>query len=115
MPDLYVEWVTSISTTSTGDTSGTPKAFNGCDEVSYEIKWPASITGGTVVIEQSKDGDYSGTWAERASVNFSAAGKLDYDTLNGRFGFVRARAVGITGSHTDPLVVRLQGGTPGIC
>lgn len=106
--DKYYDFVTLLSTLI--NATGTPVAFNTCNQLKYSVQWPDDSTAGSVTIEQSPDAGYSGVWEEIDVITWAAELTKLGGVWPGSLGFVRARLTDIAGTHTDPVVVKAQGG-----
>lgn len=81
-----------ISGAAAGGTAGTlGTAVTRCRETAAYVVWSAGATAGVVVIESAHDATYTGTWASLATVNWSAATKVDIAQITGIHRALRAR------------------------
>ena len=63
----------SLSAATTG--TGTAISFHDCRQVSWSTTYPGTApTAGTVLIEQSPDASFAGTWNQLASIDCSQLG-----------------------------------------
>lgn len=93
----------SLSAVTTG--TGTAIALQDCRQVSWTVKGAGTVSGGIVKIESADTSDYSGTWNELDSLDFSSAALTDKEyqgTYPGSVGgFFRARvSSNVTGGGT---------------
>ena len=92
--------------------TGTAISFHDCRQVSWSTTYPGTApTTGTVLIEQSPDASFAGTWNQLASIDCSqlSAGTDGYGTYPGQTGFVRAR---FTVDADNAITVELNGLRP---
>lgn len=100
----------SLSAATTG--TGAAISFHDCRQVSWSTTYPGTApTTGTVLIEQSPDASFAGTWNQLASIDCSqlSAGTDGYGTYPGQTGFVRAR---FTVDADQAITVELNGLRP---
>jgi len=98
----------SLSAVTTG--TGTAKAMNHCRQVGWATEYSGTVSGGTILIEQSDQSGYSGTWNQLATIDAAnlSAGTDGFGTYPGPMNFIRARITSdITGGGT--VSVRFNG------
>lgn len=76
-----------------------------CRQVTWTVKGVGTVTGGVVKIESADAQDYSGTWNELDSLDFSSSALTDSEYQStypgGIGGFFRARvSSNVTGGGT---------------
>lgn len=107
MSDKFWTWITLLS--STTNITSDALAMNNVRRLAWEVTFPDNSTAGTVIIEQSSDAGYAGLWQPIGSSVWAAELTKLGGTAEGPFGFVRARLTLQAGTHTDPIVVKIQG------
>jgi len=75
-------------------------------ESTVYVVWSAGASAGSVVIETAPYEGYTDTWANIATVAWSAEKKVNYVNVTGVFATVRVRiATTITGGTVDAYVI----------
>lgn len=99
-----VGWAVSIPAGSTNAT-GAAIALHDCRQINGMLKGVGTVTGGVAVFESADSADYSGTWNQLDSVDFSSTPLTDSIYQNsfpaGYGGFYRWRTTSpVTGGGT---------------
>lgn len=106
MTNKIVEGAISSNGVTTG--TGAAVATNEAKLVTVYGEWSAGCSAGQYVIEGARNGDYTGTWVTLATINWSAASKLDIFQSIAGLNAIRTRiTVNVVGgtftSYVDAL------------
>lgn len=102
----------NISLNAATSGTGTAIALHDCRQYAGHLTGTGTVTGGVVVFESAPTQDYSGTWNELDSIDFSVAPLTDKTYQNsgpgGYGGFYRWRITSaVTGGGT--ITARVNG------
>lgn len=85
-----------LSNASSG--SGTRQPHPASTKFTVEVEWGTGTTAGSVVVETAPHKDWAGTWNNKTTFAWSAAGVVDEWRGDGPFGAIRTRIVSLTTS-----------------
>lgn len=91
------------------DATGLPPADQvpQCSQHNVVVEFGAATTAGTIVVEEAARPDYTGTWANLATIAWSAATKAGSASVNATKAALRTRiSVGVVNGTVD---VYMQG------
>jgi hypothetical protein len=104
-PVFYQKLMTAQSVIETAVVVG-PGRVSRVREIALYVVFGAGTTAGAVVLEAAPDAAYTGTWANLATVSWSAATKVGLAQASGVHLAVRARiSTGIVGGTVDVHLV----------
>lgn len=107
MARRQVQVITAGATAAEGKLGPSDGLGNARSTVVYVI-FGAATTAGSVVIEAAHDKNYTGTWANLATIAWAAATRVHQAYIPGPQIAIRVRVVSVTGGTVDSYVVTMD-------